>query len=453
MWEEAVIGTVLSDPATMAEAEILAPSDFTGINRLVWAQIITLHVNDELEPRTLIGSLTNIQDWREFSDVGNATPDEVVASYVNNRGNNIKSYVQHVLNDGIRKSLLNTAALIAAEVENNEKHYEELLEYAEQKIMALRRSRNDRGVTMAELCNIYTARFDGLRSGEIQPAWIPHLQPVRDIIDFVSDTEFILLASRPGSGKSSSLRMDAYEAAKKGKRIVMFNYDNDENDYMMHFVSYITGINNKFLRNPRRLEDQHYEIVQRAIRDLARLPMTIVSPTSTNVNAIMTTARRMFSEDPFDILMVDYIQSLNNNMKNRNEDVGFSSNRLRSLGKELRVPIIAAAQFSREVERRNTAGSSYPKPQLSDLRESGSLEADATIILSPQISWVNPSRDEQLQFPENRSPGNSNQPLERLRAVPVVYHVLKNRNGEIGESSPVKWDKATNQYTEMQRSM
>ena len=436
----------------MAEAEILTPSDFSGINRLVWGHILSLHANEALEPRALVDALNNMQDWRSFSDVGNNTPDEVVASYLNNQGTNIKNYVERVLGAGIRRSLVNTAALIAAEAENDEKHYEELLEYAERKILSLRRARNDRGITMAELFNVYNTRFDGLRSGEIQPAWIPHLKPVRDIVDFVSDTEFILVAARPGSGKSSSMRMDALEAAKKGKRIVMFNYDNDEIDYAMHFVSYVTGINNKYLRNPKRLPENQLHAVKEAMREVARYPLTIVTPSINNVSTIINTARRMYAEDQFDILMVDYIQSLSNSMKNRNEDVGFSSNRLRSLGQELKVPVIAAAQFSRDVEKRN--GPNNGKPQLSDLRDSGTLEQDATIIMSPQIAWNNPNPtiDERLQFPENRDPRRPELAVDRPRAVPIIYHVLKNRNGEIGETNPIKWDKATNRYEEIQRS-
>lgn len=280
----------------------------------------------------------------------------------------------------------------------------------------------------------------------MQPAWTPKLIALNHIIDFVADTDYIIFAARPGGGKSSILRYEILKAAEAGNRCFVINYDNDPMDYAMHFVSAIAGINNKFLRNPRRLTNDKLNAVKNAIEHLQSLPIRLLSPYVSSVNGTVTMARKAMHDEGFDLLWLDYIQSITNGMKNRNEDVGFTSNRLRALGKEFNVPVIAAAQLSREIERRGVNAA----PQLSDLRESGSLEQDATIIAFPYLAWENPTIAQQLSFPENRSPENQDIPLDRMKAVPLRYSVLKNRNGETGRSTPVKWDMATSRFTDME---
>ena len=102
---------------------------------------------------------------------------------------------------------------------------------------------------------------------------------------------------------------------------------------------------------------------------------------------------------------------------------------------------VRGSQLSRDIEKRGTLS----EPQLSDLRDSGSIEQDGTIIIFPRNLWQNPNPQQILEFPENRNP-HTLQPYDELKAVPMRFHILKNRNGPIGITPKIKWTKSTGRY-------
>ena len=142
-------------------------------------------------------------------------------------------------------------------------------------------------------------------------------------------------------------------------------------------------------------------------------------------------------------MMVDYIQLVDNGKDSKVQDVSLTSQTLRgmAMANRLNIPIICAAQLSREIERRGARS----LPQLSDLRESGSLEQDASTVIFPREDWWDPAEREIRRFPENVDPF-SGRLLPKIRAVPVRFHVKKNRNGPVGVSAQVKWAKHTGGY-------
>src|SRR5512138_17924 len=134
-WELAVIGTALNDPGTMAEAEDLLPSDFTGTNQSVWAEMLGLNRRNSLEAATLAASLQASGAFRE-NEAATLIRDAMQA-----RGTNIREFVDQVLSTSTKRALRRSAALIAAEADGNDRTADELLDYAETQIMSLRRNR------------------------------------------------------------------------------------------------------------------------------------------------------------------------------------------------------------------------------------------------------------------------------------------------------------------------
>jgi replicative DNA helicase len=441
-WELAVIGTVLSDPTTMEVAQELQPQDFTGGLSAVWRHILALHQRGALEKRALIESLRAAGELDFLGDAdlqGEVFIDKILES----KGGQIEEYVTQVADLATRRQLREAAAIIAADAVGKSEHsIDEILDEAERRVMALRRTRSVTGVTIKQIITAFMPRLDGMRSGAIVPYWTPRCQAVKDIIDYVDQNDFVLIAGRPGTGKSSYLRYEAFFRSKERMTGLIFNLENTESEYAKSFISIETGIDSQKLRNPKQLSVAELERVKEAARGLLSCPLEIVTLGAPSIAEIERIARaRIRSLDP-KYIMIDYIQLITNGLENKVTDVSLTSQTIRGMAMKnrLNMPIICAAQLSREIERRG----SRSDPQLADLRESGALEQDATIVIFPREDWHNPSPPEIAQFPENVGP--QGHVLPKIRAVPIRFHVLKNRNGPIGLSERVKWCKATGTY-------
>jgi replicative DNA helicase len=156
---------------------------------------------------------------------------------------------------------------------------------------------------------------------------------------------------------------------------------------------------------------------------------------SPSVLEIIRTARKLVSQG-FDVIFVDYIQLIKNHLDNEVQDISMSSSLLRGFSLKYNTPIIAAAQLNRELTMR-TQGA---EPQLSDLRGSGSLEQDAVIVLFTTLMDV---EEKQLrEFPQNILPDGR----FVVRAAPMKVYCKKNRNGPVGKTDPILWDKSLNTF-------
>jgi replicative DNA helicase len=255
-----------------------------------------------------------------------------------------------------------------------------------------------------------------------------------------------LLEDMTVTHNSSWMRYEFYQAARKhGRSVGILNYENDPLEYARYFLAIETAIDSKKIRRPSLLSEREKGRIREAAQTLSRLPIRVVT-TERNVNAAIAKARKMVVQDKITLLGVDYVQLLNNGIENRVNDVSMTTGRLRAFALDYHVPVIANAQLSRDIERRGEAS----EPRLDDLRESGSLEQDATLVMFPR-PVRNPSVSVLEMFPENFDEASGQLLNTRPRAVPVIFHVLKNRNGTTGVSDPVKWCKHLDTYQTLSR--
>ena len=166
-----------------------------------------------------------------------------------------------------------------------------------------------------------------------------------------------------------------------------------------------------------------------------------------SVAQITRTARKLVQEMDIKLLGVDYIQLASNGIERKVDDVGVTTAGLRAFALNAGVPVLAASQLNRAIETRNNGSDD---PVLSDLRESGSLEQDATVVAFIRGYWRNPTEQQLRTFPENVV---NNRVLERPKAIPVRFHFAKNRNGEMGVSDIVKWNKANGKFQTLARGV
>jgi replicative DNA helicase len=430
-WHSAVIGTVLMDPQTMVEAETLLPSDFTGDDMAVWAEIQSLHRSNSLDLRTLSMILSENRII--------PTPETYISHALEARVGNITEAVHRVEEAAIRKNLKKNAALIAAEADNDQRTIQELTDYAEQKILSSRRERAN-GQSIADIVSIFMPRMEGMIAGTFQPAWIPKVEAVRGILRYAEDTDLIIVAGRPGEGKSSYSRFEAYYHALAGHPVLIFNYDNDPVEFARWFIAIETGIDAGKMKDPRFLTANELNLVRQSAEHLVRLPLYIESDRG-DAAWIKRTTRKHVAEHHIELGIVDYIQQVMNGKDKRNDDVSITTATIRDLNQQLRIPFIGNSQMNREVERRGRENG----PTLSDLRDSGSIEQDGTIVMFPFGVWDNPTEAQLRQFPENIDQRNG-RVFSRPKAIPIQFIVAKNRNGETGKSPLVKWVKSNNRY-------
>ena len=241
------------------------------------------------------------------------------------------------------------------------------------------------------------------------------------------------------------MRAEHYNlSVERGIPSAIINMENDPIEYARYMISLDTGIDSRSLKDPRLLGQAEVEVIKASIRRIASKPLKIVTMAAPSVSEISRTARKLVQEMNIELLGVDYVQLARNGLERRVDDIAVTTAGLRAFALGAGVPVLAASQLSRSIETRNNGDSD---PMLSDLRESGSLEQDATIVAFLRPHWRNPTEQQLRAFPENVVRG---QVLERPKAVPMRFHFAKNRNGEIGVSDIVKWNKGTGQFQSLQ---
>jgi len=441
-----VLGTALSDPDTMVDAEVLFPHDFTGCHQTLFGEMLALHRRGALEMRALVESLRQSNELETLADpvfdaenytgaTGEAYLSEILAA----RGGAMPEYVDHVMAAAIRREALNMSALIAAEAQDEGIPAEELLDNAERRAMALRRDRAPQeGMTLGDILGVYIPRIEGMRTGTVQPAWVPELPALRSVLDYVDQEDLVYVAARPGEGKSSWMRYEAFHLARRGRSAAIFNLENSDTEYAKGALALYTGIDNLKLKNPSLLTEEELQQVRDAAGVLANWPLHIITLGGPSIKEIERRTRVLMQKFNIGWLGIDYVQLVQNGETNENANITITSQALRAMALRYKLPITGASQLSREIVRRGG------DPQLSDLRGSGSLEQDGKIIIFPRPLWDSPTEEQLRQFPWNLEPDGSLSGV--IRAMPLRMFVLKNTNGPIGTTAPFLWIKSTGNF-------
>lgn len=189
--------------------------------------------------------------------------------------------------------------------------------------------------------------------------------------------QLVIGAARPGQGKTGLLVTVTLNAARKGKRSLVYSLEMTATELAHRYLSQLSGIPVDRLISGKLLEKE-WPIYTNAVEELASLPITIIDLPAMRIGNVRQMARRQMSKNKFDLLCFDYVQlgEPDKNSERRQIDVGQVSRGLKALAKELDVPVFTAAQLSRALEQR-----SDKRPMLSDLREAGDLEQDADVVI------------------------------------------------------------------------
>ena len=294
---------------------------------------------------------------------------------------NVEYYINIILEKSIRRSLIDTATAIVSDAYMGDATVNETLDDAERKILNVVKNRKasefkpiQEALTKAQSDLERLSETGGDITGV--PSGFGDLDKVTTGFH---ENEFIILAARPGMGKTAivlNMAVNVAEATKKN--VAVFNLEMSAEQLAMRMISAAGQIDSYKLRTGK-LEHNDWKRVNEAISQLADTNIKIDDTPGITIGEIRAKCRRLSSsEEGLAMVIIDYLQLVSSTSKyagNRQQEVAEISRSLKTLALELGVPIIACAQLSRAVEGREDK-----RPLMSDLRESGSIEQDADIV-------------------------------------------------------------------------
>jgi replicative DNA helicase len=361
-----------------------------------------------------------------------------IAELMQSRGDEMPEYVSQVIAASVKRNLRDAAALIKAEAMDENISAQEALDNAETRVIQLRRNKGRQGLSAGDLMSMLSQRRQSQLDGTFVPGWVPKIQALRREAGWFEETDHILIAGRPGDGKSSVLRYELGMAAWDDDiPVLLINMENDEIEIARNLISMTSGVSKNALKEGN-LTDAQVEAVNQSVDGWATAPFYVETMASPSGRQVVATARKYIAQKRIKLLGVDYVQLMSNGKKDLREDVTVSSGSLRSISLGYKVPTLVGCQMSRNIEHRGKDA----EPILADLRETGSLEQDATVVIFVRPVWANPTQSQLAIYPENRLGGGA----IVNRAVPMRLIVAKNRNGPLATTKEILFVKDRNIY-------
>lgn len=379
--ERAVLGALMIDPdAIIKVANFLRAEDFYR-ERHGWIYEAMSILNERHEPLDFVTLVDELERSGRLEEIGGpAYLTELIA------GTPTAIYVDHyariVERTAILRRLISAAGKIAEMAYDESQDVDEVVDRAEQIIFGVSESRIHRDlVPIRAIMPSVVERIDFLTRNRDTLMGVPTGFTMLDkLLGGLQKSDLVILAGRPGMGKTSFALSIAQNSAKRyGARVAIFSLEMSNEQLVQRLLSMETGIDSHRLR----LGDVHEEewpILLEAANMLASTAIFIDDTPAASVGEVRTKARRLYAEHGLDMILIDYMQLMTGpnagRSENRQQEISFISRSLKSLARELNVPVIALSQLSRAVEAR-----SDKRPMLSDLRESGSIEQDADVVL------------------------------------------------------------------------
>jgi replicative DNA helicase len=326
----------------------------------------------------------------------------------------------------------------------------ELIVYAEKQLsdLAIHGDHSREYQKISEITSNVLDKIDLSKKNKSGIVGIPTgFSDMNKILGGLQNSDLIIVAGRPGMGKTSfalSLSLNISEFIRDQKlgdgSVAFFSLEMSDEQLVTRLISMKSNVNSSRIRNGN-IKDEEFSKISLACNNISELNLIIDDNPAISINELRNKARRMMRKEKLNVIFVDYLQLLRGAAKsseaNRVNEISEISRGLKSLAKELDIPVIALSQLSREVEKREDK-----KPHLADLRESGSIEQDADIVIFIY-------REEYYLFRKQPEPGTEKheewqREMERLRNSAEII-VAKHRNGPVG-SFRVIFDHDTTEF-------
>jgi replicative DNA helicase len=428
--EQSVLGSILIDrDAILKVADFLRPVDFYRQQHAdIYESMLALH--GQREPIDLITLGDELTRRERLDDVGGpaylANLMNVVPTAVH-----VEHYGRIVERKAVLRNLISAAGKIAAVGYEEANDAEIAIDRAEGILFEISQRRTVGGFeSLATLLGEAYDRLEYLHEHRGQILGIPSgLSQLDTLLGGFQPSDLVILAARPSVGKTSlALNIAQHAAVREGKKVGVFSLEMSREQLALRLLSAESGINPRPLQSGF-VDETDWSKIAQVMNAMHSAPMWIDDSPGLTVMELRTKARRLEAEQRgLDLVIVDYLQLMQGSTPqreaNRVQEVSEISRGLKQLARELKVPVLALSQLSRGVEQRGTA-----EPRLSDLRESGSIEQDADVVI----------------FLYRDGEQNAESDVELVKAK-----VAKHRNGPIGEV-PLQFRKSNTRFYTMQR--
>ncbi|MFW6096715.1 MAG: replicative DNA helicase [Chloroflexota bacterium] len=377
--EEAVLGSLLIDPdAILDVASFLRPEAFyREQNKWIYRAILDLH-----EAREPLDFVTLSEILRKRSQLEDAGGEAYLISLLNAvpTSVNARSYARLVEGAALRRRMISAAGTIAELAYDEDEDVNIVLDRAEQALFSISEERATRDLMpLRDIARDYLDRIEELHARGDEMIGVPTgYMDIDKLLGGLNKSDLLIVAARPGMGKTSfQLGMALHAGMRHNKRIAIFNLEMSGEQLVQRMIAAETRIDSQRLRRGQ-LHDQEWPIFLEAVGRLSETKIFIDDTPSITPLQLRTKCRRLYAEHGLDLIMIDYMQLMQAERTNNNrvQEISEISRSLKGLARELDVPVVTASQLSRAVENRQDK-----RPQLSDLRDSGSIEQDADIVM------------------------------------------------------------------------
>ncbi len=381
--ERSILGAILLDNLAYNQAaEHLRPDDFSlDSHRRIYSRMVDLAESSRpIDMITLIEELERRKELEAIGDVGyvsglvDGVPDRP----------SIEHYIRIVRDKALLRGLIHAANAAIAKAADQSDPAEDILNEAEATIFQLSEKRIGRGfIGVQEIIKELGGIDALLQRGQRITGLETYYSELDEKTSGLQPSDLVILAARPSMGKTSFAMNIAENAAIHGSKVVgVFSLEMSKEALLQRMLCSVARVDAHKFRTGSLWQDDTRKI-QQAIEQLAHAPIFVDDTPGISISEMRAKARRLVqSQGKLDLLIVDYLQLMSGGggrrYENRTQEVSAISRGLKGLAKELRVPVIALSQLSRAPE---TRGSGDHRPQLSDLRESGSIEQDADLVM------------------------------------------------------------------------
>lgn len=411
--EQAVLGSILIDKNSIHKvADLLIPEDFyVPTHETIFRGIMELY--EKRKPIDVLSLTNHLKEKKILADVGGS-------SYLADLTNQIStaSHVDHyaaiVKEKRVLRELINASAEITEKAFDQREEFEEMLGNIEQKILNIsQRSIPQNFIAIKdELKNAYD-RIEKLHAHKDIMRGVPTgFKDLDNLLSGLQKSDLVILGARPSLGKTSFAMDIARNAALRGgAKVGVFSLEMSREQVIDRLIASESGVSLWKLRTGRITDDSDFELIQASLGRLSEVSIFIDDTPSPTIMQMRAMARRLQVEHGLDLVVIDYLQLIVPRSKSDNmvQQVTEISRGLKALARELNVPVLALSQLSRAVDQRDNK-----TPKLHDLRESGSIEQDADVVM----------------FIYRKDKERNDLPPEEQNLAQII--VSKHRNGPLG---------------------
>ncbi|MBO4276220.1 replicative DNA helicase [Candidatus Saccharibacteria bacterium] len=378
--EKSLLGAIMLSDGVLPEIlTILKPQDFYDErHQTIFAAMINLY--DQHRPVDLLTLTSELKSLKKLKDIGGAPYLTELSNFVP-AASHAKAYAEIIEKASIRRRLINAGTKIADKAFEEDANVNELIGSAEKELFEV----SDKIVRSdyVPMDQLLADAFDRIEELHKNKGALRGLKTgFRDLDKKTAGFQkgdLIIVGARPAMGKTTFAQNLAYNIASINKKgVLFFSMEMAANEIIDRIISDVSGVDNWKMRTGN-LSDEEFSKIGDALAEMDELPIYIDDTSSMNIMELRNKARRAVHDHDIGIILVDYLQLIagsGNYKDSRVMQVTEISRGLKILARELEIPVVALAQLSR-----NVTGRDDPRPVLSDLRESGSIEQDADLVI------------------------------------------------------------------------